>query len=250
MQAAALVSRDLKAQLDDEVHVWFAEPDKIADEERLACFQSILAPDERARYGRFRSDRDGKHYLVAHALVRLALSSYAGTKPANWRFSANARGRPEIEAPDADRDLRFNLTHTDGLCACVVTRNRDCGIDAEALLHRHNLGKIADRMFPAAELQEIGDLAEGDAREPFYRHWTLREAYCKALGVGLAGSTKDFYFAVMDGNPPKVVFTHGSDESDQWQFSLMHLSDSHLVAIAVHRPNRPDLTVVTQTLNA
>jgi 4'-phosphopantetheinyl transferase len=250
MQSADLYNPDLKKRLDNEVHVWFAEPDEITDVDRLAYYQFILAPDERARHERFQFEKDRKHYLIAHALVRLALSSYAGVQLSDWRFSANAQGRPEIETPDSTRSLRFNLTHTNGLCACVVTLERDCGIDAEALSYRHNLKKIADRMFAAPELKEIGELAEGGMGEPFFRHWTLREAYCKALGVGLAGSTKDFYFKVVDENQPQVVFTHGSSKADQWQFALMRHTDSHLVAIAVHRPNQPDLKIVTQTLSA
>jgi len=250
MQIAPLYNPEHLKHLDNEVHVWFAEPDAITDADQLTYFQSILASDEKARHDRFHFEKDRKHYLVAHALVRLALSNYAGNNPADWKFSANAHGRPEIESPDTMRGLRFNLTHTNGLCACVVTLERDCGIDAEALANRHNLKKIADRMFAGPELEEISELAEGDRGERFFRHWTLREACCKALGVGLAGSTKDFYFNVMDEKRPRVIFTPGSGQADQWQFALVRITDSHLVAIAVHRPDRPDLKIVIRTIKA
>ncbi|MGA7179122.1 MAG: 4'-phosphopantetheinyl transferase superfamily protein [Thiobacillaceae bacterium] len=241
---------DLLTLLDSEVHVWFAEPGTLTDADRLLYYQSLLAPEEKERNKRFQFAKDREQFLVTHALVRLALSRYARVHPSDWCFSANKHGRPEIEAPIAMRGLRFNITHTDGLCAVVVTLKRDCGIDAEQIACGRNLEKIANRMFAVPELEAMGELTSAGSGEKFFRFWTLREAYCKALGVGLAGSTKDFYFKLVDGKQPQIIFAHDPGKADQWQFALMRRTDSHLVAVAVHRPDRPDLKIVTQALEA
>jgi 4'-phosphopantetheinyl transferase len=237
------------AQLANHAYVWIARPDDAAIPGNGSNCLSILSVEERARFGQFQFEQDRLRYLVAHALVRRALSNCSGSDPADWRFSTNEQGRPEIEAPNSVPPLRFNLTHTTELCACVVTLDRDCGIDAEKLSQRGNLRKIANRMFAPAEVDAIGDFSDDRSLDRFFRHWTLREAYLKALGVGLARSTRDFYFDADDGSRPQLNFVQGPGVADHWQFALVRPTDSHLVAIAIHRPDASDLNIVVRALD-
>jgi 4'-phosphopantetheinyl transferase len=237
---------NLKA-LEREAHVWITRPDNKISPDWLAENLALLSSDERERYQRFRFDRDRIHFLAAHALVRRVLSRYAGSAPAEWRFSTTAQGRPEIESPETAQGLRFNLTHTQGLCACVVTLNHDCGIDAEETARAHNLAMIAERMFAPTELEAIGDLADAGAQLRFYRHWTLREAYIKALGQGLSGSSKRFYFSDTECETPRLVMDDNPDAHTRWQLALMQPDDNHLLAVAVRREPEHDLNIVVRT---
>jgi 4'-phosphopantetheinyl transferase len=158
-----------------------------------------LSTQEIERYERFNFDKDRHNYLVSHALLRHALSKYSAViTPSQWQFSSNAHGKPELQqsvTPDTDAPvIRFNLTHTDGLCACVVTLNKTCGIDAENIHRQNNLAAVARRMFADEELKMLHQSA--DEKQQFFNFWTLREAYVKALGTGLAGSSKDYYFSL------------------------------------------------------
>src|SRR5262245_60590630 len=99
---------------------------------RIDAYRALLTPDEHERMHRFVFERDQVSFLLTRALVRTTLSRYAAIAPCDWRFVANDYGRPEIlERPAGVPDLRFNISHTDGLIACAVAVGREVGVDVE-----------------------------------------------------------------------------------------------------------------------
>jgi len=218
--------------LSHETHIWHIAPESICDPEVLQHCRDMLEPEEREKLARFIRPVDGHHYLVAHALVRSVLSFYADIAPADWRFTHGKRGRPEIH-PDLGSRLRFNLTHTRGLAACVVTLDVDCGIDAELLHERNNPLGVAQRMFSSRELMALGQREGEDFLTYFYRHWTLREAYVKARGIGISFPTHQLCFEV-NGEKVSVEFDDTVDDCEKnWHFQLIRPNASHIVALAL-----------------
>jgi len=235
----------LLQRLENEVHVWLSRPEDVADPDQLQEYQSLLSSDEQERYRRFYFDRDRHHYLVAHALLRKALSAYVDVEPSAWQFSQNQHGRPEISGPDIAPLLRFNLTHTNGLVACVVMLELDCGIDVEQLSARGNLLGIAEKMFAASEQQDLTNLDGQAFLDRFFTYWTLREAYCKALGVGIAGSKSNYCFVEEGSKRWGIRFdVLSNEESDHWQFTLARPTTEHLLAVAVRTADVPDNPIV------
>jgi 4'-phosphopantetheinyl transferase len=217
-----------------ELHVWLADPAMIHEPGRLDTYRSLLAEDELARYRRYRFERDRHLYLVAHALVRRVLSRYADVPPGDWRFETSRYGRPEIAAPALSIPLRFNLSHTPGLVACVVTRAHDCGIDVERISPQRNIRGVAARMFPARERQHLSMLAPADALEQFFAYWTLHEALGKALGVGIArGGDRQYMFAGQGTGDYTMAAADGMAPADDWWCSVLHPDPQHLLAVAV-----------------
>jgi 4'-phosphopantetheinyl transferase len=235
----------LLQKLEQEIHVWLTRPEDVTDPDQLQAYQSLLSPDEQERYQRFHFDCDRHHYLVAHVLLRKALSAYVDVDPSAWQFFQNQYGRPEISAPDIAPLLRFNLTHTNGLVACVVTLELDCGIDVEQLSTRGNLTGIAEKMFASSEQQDLENLDGQAFLERFFTYWTLREAYCKALGVGIAFSKKDYCFVEEGGERWGLCFDAPSDDEEiHWQFVLNKPTTEHLLAVAVRVAGGPDKPII------
>jgi 4'-phosphopantetheinyl transferase len=238
LQSMTILQTDnprLLRRLEQEVHVWLTRPEDVTNPDKSQEYLSLLSLEERQRYRQFRFDGDRHHFLVAHALLRRVLSAYVDVDPSNWQFSSNQHGRPEISAPKIAPSLRFNLTHTAGLVACVVALELDCGIDVEQLSARGNLTGIAEKMFAASERQALNRL-DGDALlGAFFSYWTLHEAYCKALGVGIAHSKRNYRFLPESDGQWTIDFDAPSDgESHHWQFALMKPTTQHLVALAIH----------------
>lgn len=219
--------------LSSEAHVWFVTPESVCDPATLQHCYDILNEDEREKYGRFIYSEDSHSYLISHALVRNILSRYATIAPSGWRFNQGTHGRPEI-IPAHQTRLRFNLTHTSGLAACIVTLDDDCGIDAENVHDRSNPLGIAKRMFSAPELEQLKQ-HEGPAfLEYFYERWTLREAYVKARGIGISFPTRQLCFSVNEGKVT-VQFDPAIDDTDRdWDFQLIRPDAGHIVALALH----------------
>jgi len=232
--------------LKNEAHVWFCYTDEVADAKKLDYYQSLLSADEKAQHQRFHFQKDQHSYLVSHALVRIVLSKYADLQPSQWQFKKNAYGRPEIKQSTTDIPLKFNLTHTNDYCACVVTSGMECGIDVEVISRKTNLMNIAQRMFASSEISSLKKLHDSEFRKAFFKFWTLRESYVKALGTGLAGSAKDFSFCV-NSDDITISFDNtvndSGNEKAQWQFALFEPTDSHIAAIAVKHSIQDKLTV-------
>lgn len=228
----------LVAELAHSAHVWFLETDPVTDSLVLESCTQLLSSDEADRYRRFRFDADRHVFLLSHAMLRRVLSRYTDIEPAAWQFSLSSGGRPEIAHPDPGMSLRFNLTHTRGLAACIVTQTLDCGVDAEALaVRRHAMG-IAERMFADEELRLLRDLEGPDLQDEFINLWTLREAYCKACGTGLANSGKYFHFERDQDDGWQIRYTGDSAAVPGWYLAVERVVDSHKVAVAVHVADR------------
>ena len=229
-------------RLQTEVHVWFCKPTDILDEATLSGYEAVLSEQEIERYHRFHFDKDRHGYLVSHALLRYSLSKYAELPASQWQFSSGEHGKPELLSPSVAPGLRFNLTHTDGLSACVITLNRRCGIDAENIHRKNKLSAVARRMFAEEELAQL-DVKNIESQ--FYYFWTLREAYVKALGTGLAGSSKEFYFDV-DMSGLNAVMHHrkiSHTEATTWHFSLYEPTPEHVLALGFEADDDMPLVV-------
>jgi 4'-phosphopantetheinyl transferase len=236
----------LLEQLPLEAHVWFTAPERLRDPGTLDDCLAMLCEQERERYRRFHFPADRHRFLVSHALVRCVLSRYLDLSPADWTFRNGEHGRPEISNPGLPA-LRFNLTHTDGLAACVVTLACDCGIDAERIVARHNPAGIAQRMFSAAECEQLQRLNGREQLEYFFRRWTLREAYVKARGIGIAFPTRKLQFAIDEQDSIQVEFAGGIDDTGKcWQFRLLYPTRQHIAALALGLDDSSDRRIVSR----
>jgi 4'-phosphopantetheinyl transferase len=127
--------------------------------------------------------------------------------------------------------LSFNLTHTRGLVACVVSRNAEVGIDAETLDRRTDPLELAERFFSPLEVVTLAHCRES-VHVRFLEIWTLKEAYLKALGEGLSTPLHQFAFLLEDMSamrfePSRALASHA------WSFTLFAISECYRIAVAV-----------------
>lgn len=209
----------------------------------LDAYQALLSPDEHERMARFVFDRDRRAFLLTRALVRTTLSRYAPVPPADWRFINNVHGRPEIlDRRSGVPDLRFNISHTNGLIACAVTIGREVGVDVEHT-GRRLTHDVAGRHFAPREVTELRQLPDDEQHRVFFDYWTLKEAYIKARGFGLALPLGDFAFTLNPPHAPVITFEPAlEDDPASWQFLQEWPTPHHRLALAVRRDG-PDLPV-------
>lgn len=222
-----------------ELHVWLAFDRELAGEPLVASFTALLDAGERERAARFRSDEHAHQFLVTRALQRSVLSVYAPEiAPADWRFVAGERGKPELAPEFSGVGLRFNVTHTASLVVMAVTRAGLVGVDAESLDARAAPLALATRYFTADEARQLAGCSASEQQRCFYRLWTLKEAWLKATGRGvadgLAGISFDFDAA---GNVAQVAMP--GDDLSRWQFWQGQIGEQHLAAIAASNPWGP-----------
>jgi 4'-phosphopantetheinyl transferase len=234
--------------LHTEVHVWLANPDEPMAAGRLQRLEMLLDPGERTRHRRFRFERDRRLFLVAHALLRTTLSRYRDLPPAAWTFRAGAHGRPEIAGPEAGPPLRFNLAHAHGLAACAVTLGCAVGIDVERRRPIDELSSLARQTLTAEEHRSLQALPAAERATRFLVSWTLKEAYSKARGLGLALPLGSFGFVLEEGGAGRIRLVPPADDRDEdWQFQVCRPTAEHHLALAVRCGRGAERLIRTET---
>jgi len=212
------------------VSVWWLSVDAVAERE-WPQLKARLDEAEQVRSARFHFDRDRQAYIAAHALGRMLLSSRAGGAPQDWRFSVGDHGKPEVVVPAGAPRLRLNLSHTRGLAAAALTVGDDIGIDVEWLDRKSASLDLARRFFAAAECAQLERVPPDRLTETFLSFWTLKEAYVKAIGKGLAQSLDSFAFSL---DPLAIHFDSVlADDPACWLFRQFRPTPHHLMALAV-----------------
>lgn len=171
---------------DDEVHVWQAPLDRLA--EQVPALAHTLSADELERSARFREARARSHFVVARGVLRGILGRYLNVAPAGVRFTYGQHGKPYLATDCAASRLQFSLAHANALVVVAVTRLRAVGVDVENVRPLPELEALARRYLPAREARAVLARPAAERHESFLRYWTDREACLKARGDGLSGA--------------------------------------------------------------
>ncbi len=201
-------------------------------EDTLQAAVALLSEEEMARYHRFHFDDDRREFALAHALLRTTLSAFDDVTPREWRFENDANGKPALAPGMTGVPLCFNLSHSRGLVACAVAVDADVGVDVESVTRATDWRSIVPRYFSAAEVEHIDRLPPPEQAGRFFELWTLKEAFAKALGLGLSQPLDATSFDLADTAAIGCVLPDGV-RAEVWQFALYRPAADHCLAVAV-----------------
>ena len=193
----------------------------------------LLSKDELTRQGRFICGSDRDLYLLAHGMLRRVLAQHTGVPPQALLFETGVHGRPELAGPAAAGSLRFNLTHTPGLAACAVAVGRSVGVDAERLARKIDRGPVSARVFSDEERRGLDELSGKDAQERFFVHWTLKEAYVKAVGRGFSLPLRRITTAPTSDGRATLHLKDMDDDASRWLLRTHRAGPDHQIAVAL-----------------
>jgi 4'-phosphopantetheinyl transferase len=204
---------------EDEVQLWRADLDAIGGDE--SRWQAVLSSDERDRASRFRFSRDRQRFVASRALLRIILAGYLAADPEKIDFSYSKREKPGLSPAHAGANIRFNLSHSGGNALFAFTRQREIGVDVEQLRRDSDLEAIARRFFSVNEQLQLTALPPEERVEAFFRCWTRKEAYIKAIGDGLALPLSQFDVSIAASKGSALLATR----PDASEVRLWHLRE-------------------------
>jgi 4'-phosphopantetheinyl transferase len=213
---------------EGEVHLW-----RIAlDRQDAHDLRRVLAPDELARADRFVFERDRRRFVVARAALRYTLADYLGVSPEAVGFEYGAHGKPALAA--SWPDVRFNLSHSDELALCAVTRGREIGVDVEHTHPLQDLEGLAERVFSRRERARLSALRGGDKLTGFFNAWTRKEAFIKALGEGLSHPLDRFDVSLAPRAPARLERIDGdAARAARWSLAAAEVDAGYTAAVVV-----------------
>ena len=217
-----------------QIHLWFANQAEFEQAELEGKCLGWLSPQERERYDRYHFDHHRTEFLLGRMLIRTVLSEYEAREPASWNFIQNDYGKPAPDPAQTSVPLYFNLSHSGERLVLAISAHEAIGVDIEASSRQRRVERIAQRYFSPAELQALLALPGEQQLSRFYELWTLKEAYIKARGMGLALSLQEFGFDLSDPESLRLWLGEGmEDDSEAWQFWQMQPGDAFQLAVAV-----------------
>lgn len=159
---------------------------------------------------------------VARAAMRIAIADAAGIEPADVVISRTCahcghptHGRPTVTVEPA---LSFSLSHSAHV-AVIARAEGDVrvGVDVEEIKDRRRIAALAKRVL--GEEEHRAWIAVEDPPErlrSFLRSWTAKEAYLKALGIGITTPLREVPGAV-----------------EGWSMCALEVVDGYIGALAV-----------------
>jgi 4'-phosphopantetheinyl transferase len=193
-----------------------------------------LSNEEQDRFRRYRHALASYQFLAGRLLIRKWLEAVSGTAASEWRFVEGRRGRPAIASPLSP--WAFNLAHSGGLVAAALSTLPEIGVDLEHLDRRPTERELYRRFCSPAEIADIEQQREQDRMHRFLTYWTLKEAYLKARGLGIAVHLADVEFS-LKGARPTIGFRESLAGSDPgWAFGLFQPTPRCLLSVAAPQP--------------
>jgi 4'-phosphopantetheinyl transferase len=216
----------------EDVHVWRAKLDQPS--ETLQALLRLLSPDESERAWRFYFRKDREHFIVARGVLRRILGSYLSLEPSSLRFAYSNYGKPALAGIMDQPTLRFNLSHSGELALYGFTLGREIGLDLEFRREDFAGLEIAERFFSAREVEVLRSLPPQLRTEGFFNCWTRKEAYIKAVGLGLSLPLDQFDVSLSPGEPAALLRT-GDDEREtaRWSLKALTPAEGYSAALAV-----------------
>lgn len=158
-----------------------------------AQFETALRLLPAADQAAVRRRRAGRAVVLASRLLRtLGCAVHTGCAPALLAFDYSRAGKPYLRSRPAPA---FSVSRSDCIAVIYVREGGAVGADlasvAECLSWAPDEILQLHDVFSAAELGRLRAAAPGRARaELFAYYWSLKEAYGKFRGTGLAGDLR------------------------------------------------------------
>jgi 4'-phosphopantetheinyl transferase len=214
--------------MTNEVYVWTIPLDRPANQDEL---RSVLSPDERQRADRFLSERDRARFATCRASLRRILAGLLDTNPSEISFQYSPFGKPSLAENEG---LHFNVSHSNHFALVAVAMGRAVGVDVEFARADFATDAVAQRFFSPLEREALGRLPAESRTEAFFRCWTRKEAFIKAIGEGLSFPLDRFDVTLAPNEPPRLLRGGEDPESaKRWSLHDLPAPTGYFAALAI-----------------
>ena len=209
------------------VYVWEGRldvPDAVT-----AAARTLLSDREKARADRFVYDRHRRRYTVAQGYLRRVLGQLTGTVPKNVHFHFEKHGKPFLPGGPS-----FNQSHSEERIMIAVAADGRVGVDIEEIRPVKYLLGLADKNFASDESARLHAVPDHERLTLFFRLWTRKEAFLKALGFGLTHPLRSFSVDPSSGAAQGLLDAGElPEEPASWHIGSVPCASGAVAALAV-----------------
>jgi len=170
----------------------------------------LLSPEDKEKVLKYRFYHDSVRSLLGRLQILRLLAVVMKIDPSSISIEKTKKGKPYVANPEACPDpalrgMQFNISHHGDWVILAAESHFSVGCDVMNIDRRRGGTETFFRHmksnFSEGEWAEVQSEAGGvrGKMTRFMRLWTLKEAYVKALGMGLSLEPKRVCFSSMKG---------------------------------------------------
>ncbi len=232
----------------DVVQIWQIPLQVLAgqSDDLINRYRGCLSQDEKNKANRFRFPADRRRFVIARGTLRHLLGRQLNQRPEQVVFYYGAYGKPSVRklsvsladqpqwslpyAPAGEGcELHFNLSHSGEIALCALGYGRRVGVDIEQVKTIRRLDGMMKRSLVMSEQRQVEAESVAARSRAFLQRWTCKEAYLKAIGLGL---TQSMQTVEVQLDPPELLSVP-EDCPAGWRLHLMNLPAAYVGALAV-----------------
>lgn len=192
----------------------------------------LLDDEQRERAARIADPVRRTAWVIAWARTRQYLGACLDCPPEDICFVRDAWGKPHLPGTS----LHFNLSHSGRWCLLAASRRHPVGADVERWREGLDFERLARRCFSPAEQDWWESLPESARLPAFFRLWTCKEAFVKAVGRGIGLGLSQCEFD-MSGDPRLVAVPPDCGTPQDWRIQTLPGVDGYSAALATIETN-------------
>jgi 4'-phosphopantetheinyl transferase len=213
-----------------DIHIWrinLARP--FSDVERLIFF---LSPAERERAARFCFVQNQRRFIIRRSILRQLLAAGRKTSPETISIKFTAHGKPFVSDQEGSYNLRFSCSHSADLALVAISRGVELGVDLEQQRFLADAEDLARSHFSRREFYELAGLPQSLKTVGFFNCWTRKEAFVKAIGLGLSFPLNRFSVSLAPDKPATILDVADSPAVvNQWEMIAFEAGADYSAAI-------------------
>jgi 4'-phosphopantetheinyl transferase len=166
----------------DEIHLFCFPRIPFENPEMELHYLDALSLEEKDRAAGIKSQENQMVFIQSRARLRWLLGHQLGLPAQDVPLVIGPHGKPQHRF----HEIAFNLSHSKGLILIGVAKGGEVGVDVEHPRPVRQLDGLIREVFSAGEQRWFVGLSEAEQNALFLRGWTLKEAFVKATGRGIA----------------------------------------------------------------
>jgi len=206
----------------NEIHVYILHWRSMAD--WIKENWKMMEKEEIERYTSFVRYEDMMRGALGRIAVKKISSSYLGKDAKDIQIKCESFGKPYLCCSGKRLPINYNLSHSGEIVMVAFGQNIPIGVDVQEIKQIQEYQRLAEYYFSPEER----------AADSFFKYWTAKEAYVKAIGYGLYKDLASFSVKIGGVSSEKY-------DNLTWQICQIAVDKGHKACLSYGMGNENEL---------
>jgi 4'-phosphopantetheinyl transferase len=186
----------------------------------------------------YRKIEDCLNSMLGNLLIQFVLKTHYHCSDPLWR---NNKGKLYVNSTSWKGDV--SLSHSHSMIACAVNPNAQVGVDIE------KIGDIdfalCNEFLSNRELNFLKSQSAEERLSVFYKFWTLKEAYLKAIGEGVRNMDLAMLEFDLTASPQPVLL----EKENNWNFFTEKIMPLYQLSLCYQANQHKNIKIIYVSIN-